>query len=234
VLALILGNILENSLYISTMANEDGLTWLTRPIVLIIFALTAITLGFSIRGVLRAKRGDDQPATGEGRETNFFLSLPLSLILFATFTVAFSVATGWELPVGQFPLTIAAPAIVLCLVVLVGDVRGAMTVGPAVGGYRAAMSKAVEGAMLGDASKFFGYILAMLLMSFVIGQIAALCLFVAVYLWRWGGYGWRVAAGYSFVGWAFLFGFYDRVMNVLWLDSLLSNFYGSVMELVGL
>jgi putative tricarboxylic transport membrane protein len=234
VLALILGNILENSLYISTMANEDGLTWLTRPIVLIIFALTAITLGFSIRGVLRAKRGDDQPTTGEGRETNFFLSLPLSLILFVAFIAAFYVATGWELPVGQFPLTIAAPAILLCLVVLVGDVRGAMILGTGVGGYRAALSKAVEHAMLGGACSFFGYILAMLLISFVIGQIAALCLFIAVYLWRWGGYGPRVAASYSLVAWAFLFGFYDRVMDVLWLDSMFSEFYGSVMELIGL
>jgi len=38
VLALILGNILENSLYISTMANESGIAWLTRPIVLVIWA----------------------------------------------------------------------------------------------------------------------------------------------------------------------------------------------------
>lgn len=88
--------------------------------------------------------------------------------------------------------------------------------------------------MLGPASQFFGYLAAMLLITFVIGQIAALCLFVAIYLWRWGGYGAPVCLGYAVAGWAFLFGFYDRVMNVLWLDSMLSDFYGSVMSMIGL
>ena len=234
VLALILGNILENSLYISTMANEEPLAWLTRPIVLIIFALTAITLAFSVRGVVRSKLAGDQPQTGEGREENFFLSLPLSLILFTAFSLAAIKATEWELPVGQFPLFIAAPGIVLCLGVLIADVRGVVTVGRSADGFGAALSTAAQRAMLGGASQFFGYLLAMLLLTFIIGQIASLCLFVALYLWRWGGYGARVSLGYAFIGWVFLFGFYDRVMNVLWFDSTLSDFYGTVMELVGI
>jgi TctA family transporter len=234
VLALILGNILENSLYISTMANEEPLAWLTRPIVLIIFALTAVTLAFSVRGVVRSKRSGDQPKTGEGREENFFLSLPLSLILFVTFSLAAIEATKWELPVGQFPLFISLPAIGFCLFVLSGDVRGVLTVVRAGDGFGGALSKAAERAMLGGASQFFGYLLAMLLLTFVIGQIASLCLFVSLYLWRWGGYGARVSVGYALVGWVFLFGFYDRVMNVLWFDSMLSGFYGKVMELTGL
>jgi hypothetical protein len=234
VLALILGNILENSLYISTMANEEPLEWLTRPIVLTIFALTAITLAFSVRGVLRSRRAGDAPKSGEGREQNFFLSLPLSLVLFVVFTLAAGQATRWELPVGQFPLTIATPAIFLCLIVLVSDVRGVVRASQGGGGVGAALAAAVERAMLGGASQFFGYLLGMLLITFVIGQIAALCLFVGLYLWRWGGYGLKVCLGYAFVGWAFLFGFYDRVMNVLWLDSALSDFYGRIMSLIGL
>jgi TctA family transporter len=234
VLALILGNILENSLYISTMANEEPLAWLTRPIVLIIFALTLVTLGFSVRGIIRTRRDGDQPTSGEGREQNFFLSLPLSMILFMAFSAAALRATQWELPVGQFPLTIATPAILLCLVVLVGDARGVFAVARAEDGFARALSKATERAMLGPASQFFGYLAAMLLITFVIGQIAALCLFVAIYLWRWGGYGAPVCLGYAVAGWAFLFGFYDRVMNVLWLDSMLSDFYGSVMSMIGL
>jgi TctA family transporter len=234
VLALILGNILENSLYISTMANEEPLAWLTRPIVLIIFALTAITLAFSIRGVLRSKRSGEQPKSGEGREENFFLSLPLSLILFAAFSFAAIEATNWSLPVAQFPLFIATPAIILCLVVLTGDVRGVFAVSSGPDGFGTALSKAAERAMMGDACQFFGYLLAMLFLTPIIGQIASLCLFVSLYLWRWGGYGARVSLGYAFIGWVFLFGFYDRVMNVLWFDSLLSGFYGSVMSLIGL
>ena len=234
VLALILGNILENSLYISTMANEEPLAWLTRPIVLIIFALTAMTLAFSVRGILRARRAGDEPKSGEGREQNFFLSLPLSLILLMAFSAAAIRATHWELPVGQFPLTIAAPAILLCLFVLFHDMRGVVVAGRAEDGFSSALSKAAERAMLGGASHFFGYLLAMLMAAYIIGQIAALCLFVSLYPWRWGGYGARISLGYAFIGWVFLFGFYDRVMNVLWFDSTLSDFYGTIMEFIGL
>ena len=45
-----------------------------------------------------------------------------------------------------------------------------------------------------------------------------------MYLWRWDGYGARVSLGYAFIGWVFPFGFYDRVINVVWLDSTLSDF----------
>ena len=47
-------------------------------------------------------------------------------------------------------------------------------------------------------------------------------------LWRTGSF------GYAFIGWVFPFGFYDRVMNVLWLDSTLNDFYRKIMELIGL
>ena len=128
----------------------------------------------AVRLLWRTKRSGDQPKTGEGREENFFLSLPLSLILFTAFSYAAIEATKWELPVGQFPLFISAPGIALCLFVLIGDVRGVFVVGRAENGFGAALSKAAARAMLGDAGQFFGYLLAMLLLTFIIGQIAAL------------------------------------------------------------
>jgi len=189
---------------------------------------------FSVRGILQTKRSGDQPTAGEGREQNFFLSFPLSLVLFVAFAGAAIIATGWELPVGQFPLAIATPGILLCLVVLVHDTRGLIGTSREAGGFGTALAAGASRAMLGDACQFFGYLFAMLLLTFIIGQIAALCLFVVLYLWRWGGYGARISLGYAFGGWVILFGFYDRVMDVLWLDSTLSDFYGTVMELIGL
>ncbi len=234
VLALILGNILENSLYISTMANESGMAWLTRPIVLVIFALTAITLAFSVRGVMRSRRGGEEPTSGEGREKNFFLSLPFSLILLVAFSAAAIQAMRWDLAVGQFPLTIAVPAVALCLYVALHDIIGVRRTSREEGGFGSALRAASQRAMLNGVAQFFGYLLAMLLASLVIGQIASLCLFIVLYLWRWGDYGPKVSFGYAMAGWAFLFGFYDQVMNILWLDSMLSDFYGSVIEMIGL
>lgn len=49
----------------------------------------------------------------------------------------------------------------------------------------------------------------------------ALCLFIVVYLRRWGDYGWRISIGYAIVGWLVLYGFYDQIMHVLWHQPLL-------------
>ena len=63
------------------------------------------------------------------------------------------------------------------------------------------------------------------LLTFVVGQKITLPIFVGVYLWRWGGYSWRIAIGYAIGAWAFIVGFYDQIMNLLfhpsWLYGLL-------------
>jgi len=57
--------------------------------------------------------------------------------------------------------------------------------------------------------------------TLVFGQIAALVLFIALYVWWWGGYGWKVCLGYAATEWLFLYGFYDQVMHIFWYPSLL-------------
>jgi putative tricarboxylic transport membrane protein len=70
---------------------------------------------------------------------------------------------------------------------------------------------------------FFGYLIAMILMTLVIGQKLALPLFVAVYLIRWGRYNWRTALGYAADGWLVLIIFYDRIMDLFWHPSWLNS-----------
>ena len=63
----------------------------------------------------------------------------------------------------------------------------------------------------------------MIVMSVAVGQKIAIPLFMAIYLRRWAGCGWRVALCYALVGWAILVGFYDRIMHLLWYPSWLSH-----------
>jgi hypothetical protein len=93
------------------------------------------------------------------------------------------------------------------------------------GSLAAALACGSRRAVLDGAIAFFGYLLTMLLISFVVGQMAAICLFIAVYLWRWGGYGWRVSLVYALGGLAILYGFYDQVMGIFWMPSLLDGLY---------
>jgi hypothetical protein len=82
---------------------------------------------------------------------------------------------------------------------------------------------ASEQALLPGATRFFGYLLAVLLVSLVLGQKIALPIFITIYLMRWGRYSARMSCAYALVGWLMLVGFYDQVMHLLWHPSWLSG-----------
>ena len=233
VLALILGSIMENSFQISMRAYE-GASWLARPVVLSIVVLIAATLFFSAKGVIKAKRDEDSPELGEGAERNALMSFPLTVALFIMFIWAGLESLQWPTAVMQFPMTIAIPGAVLSAIVLFHDFRGARRQIAAAGNFLSAFKDATDKAVIDKAAKFFGYLLGVILLTLVAGQIVGLVTFVAVYLWRWGGYKWKVSLGYAGGGYVFLYGFYDQVMHIFWHPSLLSDFYGKVMDLVKL
>ena len=70
-------------------------------------------------------------------------------------------------------------------------------------------------AELYKAGQFFGYLVCVVLLTLVIGQKIALPLFIGIYLWRWGGYGWRLSVGYALAAWAFIAVFYDKLLHLV-------------------
>lgn len=233
VLALILGSILENSFQISMRAYE-GASWLSRPIVLIIIALIAATLFFAARGIIKAKRTEDSPELGEGAERNPLMSLPFSATLAAVFVWAGIESFKWPEAVQQFPIAITVPAAVLAVIVLFRDFVNSRTAIAKAGSFSVAWDDAREKAVLDRSLIFFGYLLGIILITLVAGQIVGLAVFVATYLWRWGGYKWKVSLGYAGCGVVFLWGFYDQVMHIFWHPSLLDDFYSKILDLVSL
>jgi TctA family transporter len=220
VLALILGPLLENAFQLS-VGSHRGFDWLQRPGVLVIGALVVITLVLAARGIIKAKRTRDGPVIGEGAERNPVMSWPFAAALFAMFVWAGRESLQWPQSVMQFPIVIAVPGAALAFVAVLADsvaLRAGLTDH---GGWRATLRAAAERALLARSSEFLATLIAILLLSLLVGQIPALCLFIAAYLWRWGGYGWKVAFGYAAGGGALLYGFYDRVMHVYWHPSLL-------------
>ncbi|MDP6174061.1 MAG: tripartite tricarboxylate transporter permease, partial [Rhodospirillales bacterium] len=124
VLALILGNILENSFQIS-MRAYDGANWLTRPVVLGIIVIIVITIVLAARGITKVKRSDtkDKPAAGEGAERNPIISLPFSIVMAIMFAWAAVESLQWPESVQQFPLTIALPFLVCLMFIIFFDAR---------------------------------------------------------------------------------------------------------------
>ena len=218
VLALILGRILENAFQISMRAH-DGIGWLARPIVLIILLLIVVSLFLSTRNLVRNRRS--APGAGEGSERNPIISAPLSLGLVALFFWAAIEALAWPTTVARLPFTVTIPATIISVIILARDCRDMRASATEAGGWIVSINRTAVRAMLPRTAAFFGYLLCLLVVGYLVGQMIALCLFIVVYLRRWGGYGWRISIGYAIVGWLVLYGFYDQIMNVLWHQPLL-------------
>jgi len=223
VLALILGPILENAYHIS-MRVHDGLGWVTRPIVLAIIGLIIITLFFSLRGSRKTAQSNDTVITGDSTETNVIVSAPFAALMALFFIWAAIEAFSWPTMVNQFPLTAAIPAAFLSVVLFLMETRSARYEIARSGGFQAAVSDALERSLIRGASRFFGYLIAVVIVAYLFGQMIALSLFIFAYLLRWGEYSWGVSVSYAAVGLLVLYAFYDRVMNVFWHMPLIYGF----------
>lgn len=234
ILALILGNIMENAFQIS-MGAHDGYGWLSRPVVLIVIALIALTIILSVRGITKNKAAQAEPENtddpgsesrqeaSEGGAKNPLISLPFGIILFLVFVWSGYQAFGWPESVHEFPIMSTVPGAIMVFFVLLFDGKDALQSIRHHGGFSAAFDAAMEKALIDRATLFFGYLLAMILVMLVVGQKFALPLFIFAYLIRWGGYNWRLAAGYAAGGWLMIVGFYDRILDLLWYPSWLST-----------
>lgn len=233
VLALVLGSILETSFQISTRIH-DGYNWLTRPIVIVLAGAVVLTLILSFRSTLKSFREGKKDEVGEGGERNPLLSLPLSLVLLIVAGWAYVDAQHWPGMVRQFPVLLSVPAFFATLAALVLDGRQSVIAISQAGGIGSALRAAEEKAVLGPALLFFFYVVVMVAISGVVGQIAAMVLFIMIYLWRWGEYGWKMVLGYGLSAWIYLYVFYDRVMHIYWKPSMLDGFYAQVVHFLGL
>ena len=238
ILALILGNIMENAFQIS-MGGYDGYGWLTRPVVLIVIALIAITIFLSVRGITKNKyealrseknRGEEQrEEASEGGARNPLISLPFACILLILFCWAGIQADSWPESVREFPLMSAVPGLIMVLFIILFDGRQFFGEIKRHGSFPKALLFASEKAVLGKAFIFFVYLFVMILLMLVVGQKIALPLFIFFYLIRWSSYQWRIALGYSFGGWFMMVGFYDRILDLLWYPSWMSYWLPEIL-----
>jgi len=228
ILAMVLGDILEGSLHLSMRAYR-GFGWMTRPIVLVIAALIVVSFVYSIIGFVKAKRSNSSQSAGEGAEKNSVLSFPLALVLVPLFAWAGSEALHWDRFMRQFPLFVGFTGTFLALLVLFSDTRELRRELKSAGGLRHAVRTASEKGDLSKALPFFGYLIAVILITLVLGQKVVLPLFVGFYLRRWGRYSWRVTLIYALCTWGFMVGFYDRLLHMMWYESWLWEWLPNVL-----
>lgn len=222
ILAFILGPTVENSFYLSMLTHE-GIGWLSKPIVMVTILLILVTLFFSVKGILKAKKTKEAPKSVEGNTKNPYVSLPLGIFLAFVFIGGGSMSLDWPEAAMQFPFIICVPAGFIVLTILIQEVREVQINLRSSGNLGASLQQASQKAYLAKAVKFFSYLFVVLLVSMVVGQKIALPLFVFFYLRRWGGYGKRLSLIYALCSWVAIVAFYDRVMHLFWYPSWASS-----------
>jgi len=224
-LGFILGPIMENSLNLSITAY--GWDWLTRWIVLALAAGCLITIVLVIRDQKRQRaKPSSEPQALDTEADKPLVSLPFTFLVCLAFGYALIDSIGWPHSVRLFPQWICAPALLLALFVLFPRMQAAR---PVLAQHGGAGSAVRPGAWLSESARrmleFYLWLIGIVVATLVIGQLAALTLFVAAYLYYWGGYRaparlW-IPAVYAAAAAVFLYVVFDRIVHINWHPSLL-------------
>ncbi|MDP2618792.1 MAG: tripartite tricarboxylate transporter permease [Hyphomicrobiales bacterium] len=216
-LGFILGPIMESGYRLSSRAfGEFG--WMSRPFVIVFAIVIVFTIMWKLRAQYRSgNEGGDAPMQGEGFAGDPIFSLPLALMLLAVFVAAAIAALEWRPSARQFPLTISIPTIAMLATLVIGEFRQAATAAGDAGAWRAAFSASSEAVLLPKVALFFAMLVAVLAVSLLVGQPAALTIYTVAYILLWARLGGIVALIYGAITLAFLIAFYGKLMGVSWL-----------------
>jgi putative tricarboxylic transport membrane protein len=221
-LAMVLGPLLENSFQIS-IQTYDNFVWLLRPVVLIIIALIILVLFLATKGIIKGKKSKGDPAHGEGAQKNPVVSLPFTFVLLFVFVWAGIESLKWPAFAWEFPIAISFPAALMVIITLIKDTREFIVERKAHDSLVSYVKVGLNALDLKTSFLFYGWILLIILVTMILGQMITLPLFIALYLLRWGGYSWKVCFSYAACCWLILYAFYDQILHIFWHPSWLLN-----------
>jgi putative tricarboxylic transport membrane protein len=216
VLGFLLGSIMEDELHIST--ESLGMTWVTRPIVLVLAALVLITIAYSLRASYRRKREAALSDEAEKKDGNAYVALLVTLLVAAFFAFAIQQSLSWRDLVGKFPMAIAIPGLAFALIVVFQDVFALRRWRDDGNLVLADPTMSTEGLFKG--ARFIALLLSMPIVTILAGQMTAVGLFAATYLFVWGGYGWKTVAIYTATLLGFIYLMFEWIVPIVWYRPL--------------
>jgi putative tricarboxylic transport membrane protein len=221
-LGLVLGPLAENRLFLST--DNYGLSWTTRPGVMIIFAITLFGIFYPVfksrRERLASNAAGSAPLQTTRRGGLHFGSAALFTLIIATIiAAALFQSRNFGFRAGLFPWVIGIPTLLLALVQLAKDVTGQKK-DPA-GDHEAIAPEAVRRRTL----SIIGWTLGCFLLIWLLGFSYAVPLFIFLYLKLEGRESWLMTIAVTFFSWLFFYVLFERMLNVPFPDPVLLSFY---------
>jgi TctA family transporter len=221
ILALVLGTLIENNYQLTTQLY-DGFDWMyQRPIVVILEVAIIVTIVLAARGATKPKLMRNKDGEEPGPEQSI-MSFILSATLLSLFVWAYADAQRFEDPAtGQFPIAVLMLAIPLAMLVVAQDVRAGFKSTNKFGGFASTLQVATDKWQFKPSLTFFAYLVAIVAMAYVFGQLFALPVFVVAYARRWGNFSWIASLVYGGLCLLGVWGLYVNVMNLPLHPSLL-------------
>ena len=221
-LGLVLGPLAENRLFLAS--DNYGLSWIWRPGVLIIFAVTLVGILYPL---IKKKREDkaSQPTMATLEEApkgrlRFDRRVIFTVCVIILLSLALWQSRNFGVRAGLFPWVIGTPTLMLALFQLVKDLRGhkkvrapvfegegAVEVSPAVASRR-------TWTILGWTVGFF-------IAIWLLGFSYAVPLTMVLYLKLAGREKWPITAVMAFGTWVFFYLLFERMLSVPFPDGLI-------------
>jgi len=218
-LGLVLGPLAENRLFLST--DNYGLSWLWRPGVLTIFAVTMIGVVYPI---IKQKREEKQRLASEPqsqatvdapRQHNlrFDSKALFSLVVVVLIALALWQSRNFGFRAGLFPWAIGIPTLVLALLQLNKDVTGRKKPKAAAATWEAALDVTPYLATRRTLA-ILAWTVGFFVMIWLLGFTYAVPVVMILYLKFAGREKWPMTLIVTFFTWLFFHGLFERALNV--------------------
>jgi putative tricarboxylic transport membrane protein len=221
-LGLVLGPLAENRLFLST--DNYGLSWTSRPGVMIIFAITLLGIFYPVFKARRERlasnaAGSAPLETPRRGGIHFGPSALLTLIIVTIIALALFQSRNFGYRAGLFPWVIGIPTLLLALVQLAKDVMGHKK--ERASDYGELSPEVVRKRTFSIIAWTVGCFLAIWLLGFSY----AVPLFIFLYLKVEGREGWLMTLTVTFFSWLFFYALFERMLNVPFPDPLLLSWF---------
>jgi hypothetical protein len=214
-LGLVLGPLMENRLFLST--DNYGLAWLSRPGVLILFALTVLGIVYPL--IKKRQQSSVEPGSEFSRTTEPRAEPPDKSLWDPLFTLAIIVLLAWALwqstgfgfRAGLFPWAIGYPVLAMAVaqfvLELMGKGRG--------GGLESELEldlpqEVVRRRTVGILLWIFGFFFLIWLLGFSL----AVPVTTFFYLKLTGGEKWPLTITFTVLSWAFFYGVFEYALSI--------------------
>jgi TctA family transporter len=237
ILGVVLGDIIERYLFISI--ERYGLSWMLRPVVVLLFALAILGLIRPFLQDIRSQGGVMRMLTSFQRPT-FHPSQLFTMFMIALIGGAVIAALRWDFSAKIVPLVVGTAALSAAALSLLNEMCRKPTAAAAEGLAQHAQHEVVEKIhmdLVSDtghlpvreiaarAALFFGYLIGFMAVMAVIGLIPTAGLFVVFFMRYEAKERWTLVIPYAAVLILFIFLAFDYFMAVPWPPTLIGQWF---------